>query len=299
MCAGAATTTVYPTTEPEDAAYIVADSGSRVLIAENAAPGRQDRRRRPARPDPRRAHRRRADAAATPHRSSPWPSWRSAGPQRAGRPTRSWSSASSPASRPDHLATLIYTSGTTGRPKGVELLHRGWVWEGVAQADLGMLRADDLQYLWLPLSHSFGKTLLCGHRLRRAPHLRGRPRRQDRRQPRHDPADIMCAAPRVFEKVYNRVGHRRAGRRRRQVRRSSHWAVEGRQAGLRGAARRPAPGGLLKVQAGARRQAGVQQAPGPPRRPDPRPGLRLRAAVARRSPSSSTPPACRSWRATA
>src|SRR4051794_10203354 len=34
-CAGAATTTVYPTTEPEDACYIVADSGSKVLIAEN------------------------------------------------------------------------------------------------------------------------------------------------------------------------------------------------------------------------------------------------------------------------
>src|SRR3954471_1702199 len=34
-CAGGATTTVYPTTEPEDAAYIVANSGSRVLIAEN------------------------------------------------------------------------------------------------------------------------------------------------------------------------------------------------------------------------------------------------------------------------
>ena len=34
--AGAATTTVYPTTEPEDASYIVANSGSKVLIAENA-----------------------------------------------------------------------------------------------------------------------------------------------------------------------------------------------------------------------------------------------------------------------
>ena len=45
MCAGAATTTVYPTTEPEDAAFIVADSGSKVLIAENAGAGRQDRRR--------------------------------------------------------------------------------------------------------------------------------------------------------------------------------------------------------------------------------------------------------------
>ena len=32
----------------------------------------------------------------------------------------------------------------------------------MAQAELGLLQPDDLQYLWLPLSHSFGKTLICG-----------------------------------------------------------------------------------------------------------------------------------------
>ena len=68
----------------------------------------------------------------------------------------------SAAVQPQHLATLIYTSGTTGTPKGVELLHGGWVWQGVSQANMGLLRPDDLQYLWLPLSHSFGKTILCG-----------------------------------------------------------------------------------------------------------------------------------------
>src|SRR5436190_22273735 len=36
MCAGAATTTVYPTTEPDDAAYILRDAGVTVLIAEDA-----------------------------------------------------------------------------------------------------------------------------------------------------------------------------------------------------------------------------------------------------------------------
>ncbi|MEK8109981.1 hypothetical protein NKG94_47745 [Micromonospora sp. M12] len=32
----------------------------------------------------------------------------------------------------------------------------------MAQAEVGLLRDDDLQYLRLPLAHSFGKTLLCG-----------------------------------------------------------------------------------------------------------------------------------------
>ena len=56
-CAGAATTTVYPTTEPEDAAYIVADSGSKVLVAENPQAGAEAGRRR-HRGHPRGAHRR-------------------------------------------------------------------------------------------------------------------------------------------------------------------------------------------------------------------------------------------------
>ncbi len=36
MCAGAATTTVYPQTNAEESAYILSDSESRVLIAEDA-----------------------------------------------------------------------------------------------------------------------------------------------------------------------------------------------------------------------------------------------------------------------
>ena len=35
MAAGAATTTVYPTTHAEDVAFIVANSGSRIVVAED------------------------------------------------------------------------------------------------------------------------------------------------------------------------------------------------------------------------------------------------------------------------
>src|SRR5256885_7234857 len=37
MCAGAATTAIYSTTEPDEAVFIARDSGSTVVIAENAA----------------------------------------------------------------------------------------------------------------------------------------------------------------------------------------------------------------------------------------------------------------------
>ena len=41
LCAGAATTTVYPTTNAEDVAFIVANSGSRVVVRREPDAGRQ------------------------------------------------------------------------------------------------------------------------------------------------------------------------------------------------------------------------------------------------------------------
>jgi long-chain acyl-CoA synthetase len=37
LCAGGATTTVYPSTNAEDTAYILADSGSKIVFAEDDA----------------------------------------------------------------------------------------------------------------------------------------------------------------------------------------------------------------------------------------------------------------------
>ncbi|MCA2219228.1 AMP-dependent synthetase/ligase [Jidongwangia harbinensis] len=203
MCAGAATTTVYPTTEPEDAAFIVGDSGSRVVIAENPAQaGKIAGAALPAlthvvlidgTPDP----------AATPPQLTLT--------ELAARGTAALATEPDLIERivagiePGHLATLIYTSGTTGRPKGVELLHRGWCWAAVAQSGLGLMEPGDLHYLWLPLSHSFGKSLLCG-----VTHV-GLPTYVDGRVDRLIDnlavvrPTIMCAPPRVYEKVYNRI----------------------------------------------------------------------------------------------
>src|SRR5262249_48224446 len=150
--------------------------------------------------------------------------------------------------RPDQLATLIYTSGTTGQPKGVELLHAGWVWQGRAQFDSGLLKPEDLQYLWLPPSHSFGKTLPCGIMYAgTATYVDGRVDKLVENLAKVRPT-LMCAAPRVFEKVYNRTvtTAQDAGGAKLKIFR---WAVG---VGKRAAAERLAgrePTGLLKVQA--------------------------------------------------
>ena len=179
---------------------------------------------------------------------------------------------------PEHLATLIYTSGTTGRPKGVELLHGGWCWEGSAQAEIGLLRDDDLQYLWLPLSHSFGKTLLCGSHPRRPADLRRRAGGQARRPARAwSKPTLMCGAPRVFEKVYNRAVTTAQGAGGAKAKIFAWGVGVGKEKVALEQAGKPVPAGLkLKLRGG--REAGVQQAPGPPRRPDPGAGLRRRPA---------------------
>jgi long-chain acyl-CoA synthetase len=201
-CAGAATTTVYPTTEPDDAAYIVADSGSTVLVAENA---QQALKISGARTSV--THVVLLDGLADPGASPPQLTLAELEERGAAALAESPELVRGVVERlgPGNLATLIYTSGTTGRPKGVELLHGGWTWEGVAQEDLGLFESTDLHYLWLPMSHSFGKSLLCG-----IVHV-GVPTYVDGRVDKLVDMlavvrpTLMCAAPRIFEKVYNRT----------------------------------------------------------------------------------------------
>ncbi|WP_306215150.1 AMP-dependent synthetase/ligase [Actinoplanes sp. RD1] len=200
--AGAATTTVYPTTEPEDAAYIVADSGSRVVIAE----------------DPKQALKLAGtDNAVThvvlldglPDASAQPPQLTLAELEERGRArlaeTPDLIERIAAQLGPDNLATLIYTSGTTGRPKGVQLTHACWCWEGVAQGGLGLFEPSDMQYLWLPLAHAFGKCLTCGVIHVGAPtYVDGRVDKLVELLPMVRPT-LMCAAPRIFEKVYNKT----------------------------------------------------------------------------------------------
>lgn len=64
---------------------------------------------------------------------------------------------------PETLATLIYTSGTTGLAKGVMLTHGNWLAEAQAIDATHIVDHTDVEYCWLPFSHSFGMALLFGH----------------------------------------------------------------------------------------------------------------------------------------
>jgi len=112
---------------------------------------------------------------------------------------------------PDSLATLIYTSGTTGRPKGVRLAHDAWTYEAAAVDSVRILNEDDVQYLWLPLAHVFGKVLLTlPLQIGFPTAIDGRVDRIVENLPIVRPT-WMGAAPRIFEKVYGRITTMMAG----------------------------------------------------------------------------------------
>ncbi|MDQ3477232.1 MAG: AMP-binding protein, partial [Actinomycetota bacterium] len=154
MCAGAATTTVYPSSMSSDVAFILADSESRVVFAEDDSQVAKLREVRSEIP---------LVTAVVVFDGSGDGDWVLSLDDIATRGNELLSSSPSviddriAAIQPESLATLIYTSGTTGRPKGVRLRHSSWTYEGAAVAsEPGLLSIDDLQYLWLPLAHSFG-----------------------------------------------------------------------------------------------------------------------------------------------
>ena len=202
MCAAAATTTVYPSTNAEDTAYIIGDAECRVVFAE----------------DDEQIAKLKDHLAELPHLAKivtfdgTTDGDRVIGLEDLGSLGDTYLAEhaevireTAEKIRPDQLATLIYTSGTTGRPKGVRLQHRSWVYEGSAIDAQNILDETDLEFRWLPMAHSFGKVLMstqlaCGF----ACAIDGRVDRIVDNLGVVKPT-FMGAAPRIFEKAHARI----------------------------------------------------------------------------------------------
>jgi long-chain acyl-CoA synthetase len=201
-CAGGATTTIYPNTTGDDFQHIILDSGSVMMFAEN-----QDQLAK-LDADPQVAagiaHVVLMDGDGDGGRVLSWADLLKRGEAKLALDPGAVDDAIA-AATPDQLATLIYTSGTTGRAKGVELLHSCWVYEGVTLRDMKIIPPGFVQYLWLPLSHVFGKALIAAQMaIGFSSAVDGRVDRIVAGLGEVRP-EFMCGAPRIFEKVRGAV----------------------------------------------------------------------------------------------
>ncbi|MGR3872538.1 AMP-dependent synthetase/ligase [Streptomyces graminifolii] len=211
LCAGAATTTVYPQTNADESTFILADSGSKVLIAEDATQLAKAREKRAELPELTHV----VVIDPTGVETGDWVLTLAELEQRGAaylEKNPGLIKERVAAITKDQLATIIYTSGTTGRPKGVRLPHDNWSYLAKAIAATGLLGPDDVQYLWLPLAHVFGKVLTSGHiEIGHVTAVDGRVDKIIENLPVVQPT-YMAAVPRIFEKVYNGVAAKaRAG----------------------------------------------------------------------------------------
>jgi long-chain acyl-CoA synthetase len=244
MSAGGATTTIYPSNTPEECAYILKDSSTQFLFAEN-----DEQAAKIAKVKAEVGELKKIIVIEGKGGLDGWAitldelmkagdAWNTANPGQYEENAQSL--------RGDSLATLIYTSGTTGQPKGVELTHDCWVYEGTGIEELGLLKIEDVQYLWLPLAHSFGKVLEAAQlKIGFSTAVDGRIDKLVDNLAVVKPT-FVAAVPRIFEKVYNKVvaGAKDGGGAKYGI---FKWAVEVGKEASKLKQQGKQPGGLLAI----------------------------------------------------
>ena len=107
---------------------------------------------------------------------------------------------------PDSLATIVYTSGTTGPPKGVMLSHKNILWNAEAILKVVPIYTSDVLLSFLPLSHTFERTvgyytpMMAGCSVAYSRSMEELVEDLQTIQP-----TIIISVPRIFEKVYAKV----------------------------------------------------------------------------------------------
>jgi long-chain acyl-CoA synthetase len=244
MCAAGATTTIYPSNTPDECAFILKDSGTVLVFAEDDKQVKKLRQKKGELPA--------IKKVITFEKVQSEDDWvislaelEEKGRAYDGANPAEFERVAKSVTK-ERLATIIYTSGTTGTPKGVELLQDCWLFQAEGIEKLGLLRADDVQYFWLPLAHVFGKVLAAAQlKIGFSTAIDGRVDKIVENLGVVRPT-FVAAVPRIFEKVYNKVvgGAKEAGGLKWTI---FQWALEvGKQVSHERQAGRQ-PGGLLAL----------------------------------------------------
>jgi long-chain acyl-CoA synthetase len=198
LCMGAVLVPVYPTLLAEGAAYIVNDSGAKVLFIQGEQRTRDLLALRQQMPQLQ--HVVRIDGAPAGGLTS----LDALLGQGAGADAAAFEAEARKA-KPEDLATFIYTSGTTGNPKGVMLTH-GNIASNVSDgAECIAVLPEYTALSFLPLSHSFERTVdyiyfYRGASIAYAESVNTVPQNLVETRPH-----VFVSVPRVYEKFQARV----------------------------------------------------------------------------------------------
>jgi long-chain acyl-CoA synthetase len=230
---------IYPTLLPEGAAYIVQDSGAKVLFVQ----GRE-------RLDGLLALR--ADMPSVEHvvllddggQAGPDHTTLAATLERGDGADRASFETTARQATPADLATFIYTSGTTGNPKDVMLTHGNIasnVVDGLSSIDV---EGSFTALSFLPLSHSFERTVdyiyfYKGCSVAYAESITTVAQNLQEVNPH-----LFVAVPRVYEKVLSRI-HENIAQAGGVKEKLFRWAVEVGRQSLPARLAGKSPGGLL------------------------------------------------------
>ncbi len=105
----------------------------------------------------------------------------------------------------DDLATIIYTSGTTGEPKGVMLTHSNVVSNLIDTSERLAFRSDDVILSVLPLSHIFERGAMYMYLHHGASVFFAESIERIGDNLREVRPTVMCAVPRLYEKIYEKI----------------------------------------------------------------------------------------------
>jgi long-chain acyl-CoA synthetase len=147
--AGSVVVPVYPTNSPRECAWVLGNSGTRLVVCENADQvGKIDDVREELEDletivvmEPGGGHLTLDELR-----------------ERGAARDRGELAARQSAVAPDDAYTIIYTSGTTGPPKGVVLTHRNAMSVCEMVEQIGVIDESEITYLYLPLAHAFALT---------------------------------------------------------------------------------------------------------------------------------------------
>ncbi|RPH57742.1 long-chain fatty acid--CoA ligase [bacterium] len=240
---GAVLVPIYPTLLPEQSSYITRDCGAKVVVAETTAHLEGLLSHAGELPEVRQFVLIRGQSADPRVVTLADLLERGAGVDVAEFERRAR------AVRPEDLATFIYTSGTTGTPKGVMLTHDNIVSNVVnALTDID-IRSDQTALSFLPLSHSFERTVdYCyfyrGTTIAYAESVATVAQNMGEAKPH-----VFVSVPRVYEKVLAKVNEgAAAGSPIKQ--KIFAWAVDVGKRSLPWRLKNQKPPGLLGFQLG-------------------------------------------------